>query len=153
MTVSTVKARIAAICETITGVTSAYAGGPRAISDADLPAIVVLTGAAQKEDTSADMLTVNRTYQLALLALPWAEGIELEAEEKCEPFFERIEDAFFTRPSLQLADNTTRLAEVQLVQTGPDTGVIDISLAGAAYAGVIFDISVQTIRVITNRGT
>lgn len=151
MSVATEKDRIAAICRTITGVTTAHAAGPRKANTSDLPAVIVLTGNAEKLH-DADLIVVNRTYQLALLALPWSMGIELEAEETCEPFFERFETAFFERPSLQLSDNTTRLQSVQMVTVGPDTGVINISLAGSEYAGVMFDITVQSIRQIT-RGT
>jgi len=148
MSVATQKERIAAICELITGVTTAFASAPRGITNADLVAVVVLTGEAQREQED-NMLNVYRLYRLALLVKPWVQGIELEAEEACEPFFERFEDAFFTRPSLQLADNTTPLAGVQNSLFEGDTGVTNIELGGKGYAGVIFNLNVHSIRVIT----
>lgn len=43
-------------------------------------------------------MLVTRTYRLALLVKPWTQGIELEAEQACEPFYERFEDALAGGP-------------------------------------------------------
>jgi len=148
MSVATEKARIATICETlITGVNEGIAGMPRHIAGASLPAVVVLTGEATRERHD-DILTITRVYRLALLVKSWAEGIELEAEELCEPFFPRFESIFHARPSLQLANNTTTLEGVLDAWLGDDTGVTNIELAGAGYAGVIFNLHVMSLREV-----
>ena len=148
MSVATEKARLAAICATITGVLDTYAGMPRNIAGANLPAVVVLTGEAERTRQD-NMLTITRVYRLALLVKPWAEGIELEAEALCEPFFARFEDTLHARPSLQLTDNTTMLAGVQDAWLGNDTGVTNIELAGVGFAGVLFDEWVVSLREFT----
>jgi hypothetical protein len=148
MSVATEKARIALICETlITGVNEGYAGMPRDIAGANLPAVVVLTGEAAR-DRKDDMLQTARVYRLALLVKSWAEGIELEAEALCEPFFDRFETVFHARPSLQTTDNTTTLAGVLDAYLGADTGVTNIELAGVGFSGVIFDLTVISLREI-----
>lgn len=144
------KARIAAICDTITGVKGAGAM-PRSLADASLPYVVILTGEATRQRDD-NVISIERVYRLALLVKSWAQGVETEAEELTEPYYERFEDAFHSRPSLQLSDNTTRLAGVQNADLGNDTGVTNIDLAGVGYAGVMFDLHVLSMRVIT-RGT
>lgn len=144
------KTRIAAICNTMTGINGAGAM-PRDLPDADLPYVVILTGEATRQRDD-NLITVERIYRLALLVKSWAEGVETEAETLTEPFYDRFEDAFNSRPSLQLADNTTRLTGVQNADLGNDTGVTNIELGGVGYAGVMFDLHVLSTRVIT-RGT
>lgn len=150
MSVSTEKARIAAICELMTGIVSGHAQIPRGLTSSELPAVVVLTGEAERQRED-NVIYVNRRYRLALLVKAWAAGIEGEAEELCEPFFARFEEMFHARPSLQLSNNTTLLAGVQNSDLGNDTGVTNIEIAGGAYAGVIFDLNVQSVRVITRK--
>jgi len=147
MSVVTEKARIAEICLTITGMNGA-GSMPRSLPDADLPYTVLLTGECtrRRED---NLISIERIYRLAFLVKSWAEGVETEAEELAEPFFARFEDAFMTRPSLQLTGNTTRLEGVQNADLGNDTGITNIELGGVGYAGVIFDLHVLSMRVMT----
>ncbi|MCC6361862.1 MAG: hypothetical protein IT450_24265 [Phycisphaerales bacterium] len=145
MGVSAERARIASIAALITGVTSTSAAVPRDVTTADLPALIVMTGEGVRT-RDGGLLLVQRTYKLALLVLPAAMGAELEAEQACEPFFERFEDAYGQRPALQLANNLTPLAGVQHSDLGNDTGVTAIELAGVGYMGVIFDLNVLTVR-------
>jgi hypothetical protein len=119
LSVATEKARIADICETIAGIGGAGAM-PRNLADANLPYVVVLTGEATRQRDD-NLISIERIYRLALLVKSWAEGVETEAEGLCEPFFPLFEDAFLSRPSLQLADNTTPLAGVQNADLGNDT--------------------------------
>lgn len=145
MSVATEKARLAALCELITGVNEGYAGVPRGIAAANLPAVVVLTGEAERQQEGS-LTYIRRVYRLALLVMSWQEGIELEAEERCEPFFARFEDLFEVRSSLQLTDNTSTLAGVLESHLGADTGVTNIELAGVGFAGVIFNVHVTSLR-------
>lgn len=154
MTVASVKNRLAAICASIEGIAGADRS-PRSLARADLPYVVVLTGEAQRltgrdgQRGAADHVVVRRVYRLALIVKAWATGVEAEAEEACEPFFERFEDAFANRPSLHLGDDTSSsLAGVLDAWLGNDTGVINIELAEKAYAGVMFDLWVDTLRVV-----
>ncbi|GIV82068.1 MAG: hypothetical protein KatS3mg051_1422 [Anaerolineae bacterium] len=151
MTVSDIKGRIAEICAGIEGITGADRS-PRSLARAALPFVVVLTGEAQRftgrdgQPGTPELTIVRRVYRLALIVKAWATGVETEAEEACEPFFERFEDAFGNRPGLYLDDTTTSLADVLDVWLGNDTGVINIELAEKSYAGVIFDLWVETLR-------
>jgi hypothetical protein len=157
MTVTDVKSRIAAICRTIEGVAGADRS-PRSLANAQLPFVVVLTGESTRqsgrdgEPGASDMLIVRRLYRLALIVKSWGRGVEGEAEELCEPFFERFEETFVRRPSLQLTDNSTPLPGVLDAWLSGDTGVINIELGGVGYAGVMFDLWVETARVISARG-
>jgi hypothetical protein len=145
MSVATERARIAAIAATITGIATTSAALPRNLTSADLPALVVLAGEGTRT-RDGGLMFVQRTYRLALLVKPWAQGIELEAEQACEPFFPRFEDAYGQRPALQLTDNLTPLEGVQHSDLGNDTGTTMIELAGVGYAGVMFDLNVLSAR-------
>jgi hypothetical protein len=149
MTVATEKQRLADICEGyITGIKVAYAGAPRNIVSANLPAaVVVLTGEVERR-RDGPLLVMARTYRLALIVKEWALGIELEAEALCEPFFDRFESILDARPQLQLANATTPLAGVLDAWLGNDSGVIEIELAGVSYAGVMFEQHVTSLREI-----
>jgi len=153
MTVTNVKERLAAICAGIEGIAGADRS-PRSLARANLPYVVVLTGEGQRFTGrdglggAPDMPIVRRVYRLALIVKAWATGVETEAEEACEPFFERFEDAFVLRHGLYLNDTTTSLPEVLDAWLGNDTGVINIDLAEKAYAGVMFDLWVETVRVV-----
>lgn len=149
MSVSAQRTRIAAIAQSyVTGIVTAVAGAPRRLTAADLPAVVVTTGEAQRQRDD-NVIMISRQYNLVLLALPWQQGIELEAEQTCEPFFEAFEEAFLSRPSLQLADNTTPLEGVMNADLLGDTGVTNVELAGVGYAGIVFTLQVDSIRVLT----
>lgn len=145
MSVAAQRERIAAIAALIDGVATTSAALPRNLTGADLPAVIVLAGEGVRTRDGGLML-VTRTYRLALLVKPWTQGIELEAEQACEPFYERFEDAFGRRPGLQLTDNTTPLPGVQHAELGNDGGTTMIELAGVGYAGIMFDLIVQSIR-------
>jgi hypothetical protein len=148
MTVITEKQRLADICAGyITDIRTAYAGAPRNIAAASLPAVVVLTGEVERR-RDGPLLIMARTYRLALIVKAWALGIELEAEALCEPFFDRFESIFDARPQLQLANATTPLEGVLDAWLGNDSGVIEIELASISYAGVMFEQHVTSLREI-----
>lgn len=97
MSVAAQRERIAAIAALIDGVATTSAALPRNLTGADLPAVIVLAGEGVRTRDGGLML-VTRTYRLALLVKPWTQGIELEAEQACEPFYERFEDALAGGP-------------------------------------------------------
>lgn len=147
MSVATERARIAAIAATIDGVVSTSAAVPKSLASVQVPAVIVMTGEATRRRDGGIMI-IERVYTLALLVKAAVAGVELEAEQACEPFFPRFETAFGQRPGLQLADNTTPLDGVQHSELGNDSGVIGIELGGVAYLGVRFDLHVLSYRDI-----
>jgi len=145
----TVKPRLASIAEDyITGVVTGHSRIPRDLSTADMPALVVMTGAAQQVQLGGGVIQELRTYSLALLALPWVMGVETEAEEILEPFFRRVALCFWGRPGLHLEDNTDALAGVQDVQVLGDSGVIEIALAAVSYAGTMIELQVEELFLV-----
>jgi hypothetical protein len=147
--VDTIRERISAICQDdIVGITETVEGAPRNLATADLPAAVVLTGQAERnargaDTTTTDMVYVTRVFRVALIVKPWIQGVVLEAEELCMPFFERFEQAFGFTYGLTSDTHTTPLDSVQDSWLGNDTGVADVDLGGVRYAGVVFDVWVE----------
>lgn len=139
MTVETVKARLVAICESITGVKGA-SRTPRNIVGAELPWCVVLAGPAEYRDGST-LGNEVREYRIILIVQSWAQGPEYEAEELTEPFYERFRDEFMQNTGLDTGNNDP-LTGVQDAQIVRDTGTTDIELAGVTYSGVEFTIRV-----------
>lgn len=150
MSVSTIKSRIVEICLTIPGIEGADRS-PRSLVRASLPFVVVLTGEGQRLSGRGDerggrgYLLTRRLFRLMLLVKPLVAGIEFEAEEACEPFFDAFEDAFGNRPGLYLDDLSSSLADVSDAWLGNDTGVINIELGEKSYAGIVFDLWVDTL--------
>lgn len=146
MSVTTVKDRLVTLLSTpaiVPGITLALAGAARSLTAADLPACLVLTDRATRQELAADMLLVSRRYRLALLVKPWVQGVDLEAEDLCEPFFERFYAAFAERPGLHTLTNLDPLENVQNAILLEDSGVIGIELAGVGYAGIEFILQVD----------
>jgi hypothetical protein len=148
VSVATVKDRLALIIGTeaiITGVKKVPQGVPRALTAADLPTCVILTGRGVSERIGADLVQETRLYRLILLVKSVQTGIELEAEALCEPFFDRFHDAFEVRPGLHTLTNTDPLAGVQEALLLEDTGTITIEFSGVDYAGIEFSLQVVSL--------
>lgn len=143
MTVQTQRERIAAISATITGVDTGFARKPRAINTADMPACVVFVGPDVKTRQAIEILHHRREYLLILFVGALAQGNEGEIEERCDPFFERFEQAFQTRPGLWLADNTDALAGVQDAYLTTDAGITELNFNDASYLGINFTLVVE----------
>ena len=152
MSVTTTIARIATILENIEGVVSVYAGRPNDVPPALFPAFIVLTDAGEIDNESFaanDMALIIRQYRLILLVASWATGIELESEGLCRPFFERVEDAFLQRPGLENPKSLAIGNQLQGVHDArllSDTGIINIRIAGADFAGVQWVLQVSELR-------
>lgn len=145
MDIPTIRGRIVAILEAATTCAGATGGVPRSLAAADLPHFIVLVGPATRRWVASDLIEETRAWRLILLAKPWVQGIDLEAETICEPFFESVPDAFDARPALQLADNTTPVPHVQTSVQSAGEGVIGVELAGVAYSGAEWRLDVTTL--------
>lgn len=149
MAVDTTIERIAAILEDIDGVVSVYAGRPNDTSPARLPSFVILTDAGEYDYDQmggSDMAYITRQYRLVLLVASWAVGMELASEGLCRPFFAAVEEAFLDRQSLDNPRGQNYLNSVQWAKLLSDTGIISITLAGVAYAGVQWALEVKELR-------
>ena len=89
MSVATVKARLAAIQATISGVNRAYAYGPASLPPGDLPAFVNFTGAGTPnlEVFGRENNRESRIYLMRLHVKPVGQGIDGEIERLVEPFW------------------------------------------------------------------
>lgn len=147
MSVATVKTRLAAIQETISGVKRAYAQPPLSLPASDLPAMVNFAGAATHEWRVAgnDVDLETRAYLMRLYVAPLTTGVPGEMERLCEPFFVSVRDMFAARPGLGLGTKGSHLTGVQLAILQGDSGVSVMTYGGAQYVGVEFRLQVTEL--------
>ena len=138
MSISQVKAAIADVLETVSGIKRIYQTAPNSLPPADLPAAVIYTGAAQYVERGYDVNGEVRTYALRLYVLPAQNGIPGEAEALCEPFFAAVGAAF--APGARLG----RLAGILEARLTGDQGVSVLDLGGVPYVGIAFQLEVTT---------
>lgn len=151
-TIATVKTRLAAIQGTITGVKRTYAEAPVSLPYSDLPCFVTFAGPSvhnwailgEGEDLE------ERTYFMRLYVRPVGQGLDGEAEQACEPFFERVRDCFASHPGLGLGTKTNGpLAEVQRAWLQGDNGVGVLPYAGEQFIGIEWRLQVRQIVPVT----
>jgi hypothetical protein len=135
MSIETVRPRLKTIFEGVTGLTTVLTGVPRGSAAVNLPILLILTGRMVRQRLDADTIIETRNYRLVLLVKAWAAGIDLEAEDLCEPFFTRIPAAIDPRPGLHTTTNADPLATVQEARLTEDSGIIGIEFGGKDYAG------------------
>lgn len=142
--VASVRARIGAIIEAeVQGVTVVYGYRPKQIASLNLPAMLITVDASSyNNEEMDDMVSVPRVFHPTLLVATWSTGIEFEVEARCEPFFGQMMDAFIRRPSLDLPRGENPLQFVQDARLTGDGGIVNISLAGLNYAGIVWDLAV-----------
>lgn len=137
MSVATVKTRLAEIGKQIEGVRRAEAEPPRQLPPGDLPFFTVFTGPATFDWRSlgADYDQATRQYILRLYVKPKAAGLDGEVERLCQPFFERVRDAFARKPALGLGAIDTQLPGVDALLLN-DSGVAVLPYAGDEFIGI-----------------
>ena len=151
-TVTAIKDRLAEIQEQITGVNRAYANGPKSLPGTDLPIFVNFTGPANTDLTGMGSGSGEeaRTILMRLYVSAAQQGIDGEAEARCEPFFERVRDKLAARPSLGLAlEDSGPMAGIMRASFLGDNGVVVMRYAGQDYIGIEFRIQIEAIFEVT----
>lgn len=119
--VTETKARILAILGIETTIERATTESLR--DSVDFPLATISTGSATYDRTQGkDNYKLIRDFIITIYGKALEEGIELEAEDTLDPFFERIPALFMTRPSLTTIDNTDPLDNVQDAYLTDDGG-------------------------------
>ncbi len=137
MSVANVKTRLAEIARDIEGVRRAEAEPPRQLPAGDLPFFTAFTGPATFDWRSlgADYNQATRQYILRLYVKPKGAGIDGEVERLCQPFFERVLEAFARKPALGLGVIDTQLPGVDALLLS-DSGVAVLPFAGDEFIGI-----------------
>ena len=145
MSVTTILDRLAAIQETITGVTRAYASPPYSLPDSDLPIFINFVGAASLVAQRGGSVDEVREYAMALYVCTVQDGISGEAAARLYPFFDRVRDAFLSRPLLGLGSAGSNAPFVIDAEWRGDKGLTATVYAGTQYLGTEFRIRVETL--------
>lgn len=144
-TIADIKARLAAIEKTITGVKRAYANGPASLPDTDFPVFVNFTGAASQTPYSGDGLVRRvREYLLRLYVAPAQTGLDGAIETKTAGLIEPVYAAFGAHPVLGHSAALPALAGVASARLTADSGPARLAYANTDYIGVEFRLSVTT---------
>lgn len=147
-TVQEVKERLAALELLIEGVNSSNTRAPRSLVQVNLPTFVnrVADATYSKTNFGEQITQVTRLYRLELYVTTYSLGIEAEAEERCEPFIDRVGEFFLDRIGLELNGNDAIVHQATLES---DTGVaVNIPYPGTEgklYAGILFNLRVSTL--------
>lgn len=138
-TVAEVKAALAALLATVSGVQRAQAYAPRNITAADLPMALAFTGPAQYGSVGADtdIDVPARTYVVRIYVTPTAAGVSGEAEQAVEPFLSSVPAAIAAKPTLNRVVLRARVVS--------DTGCIVLRYQDQEYLGVEFRIEVTDV--------
>lgn len=144
MSVASIKTRLTAIQEAISGVKRAYAQPPLSLPPSDLPVFVNFTGAATHDwrVMGSDTDSETRAYVMRLYVAPYQEGIPGEGERLCEPFFVSVRDAFAARPGLSDPITHAHATGVLGAALLGDSGVAVLNYNGVQYVGIEFRLQV-----------
>ena len=143
VTVTQVRAQLAALCLQIAGINTAYAEAPFSLNATDMPTVVILPGAVSEgEYRGEDYHTEIREYRILLYVTPRGAGLPGEGERLLSPFFDLLHDFFLARPSLG------GLNGVMKAEWGGDGGSAILTYNDTPYLGIDAKISVETISEI-----
>jgi hypothetical protein len=157
VTVAQVREALATASDSITGVTKAFARVPRAIQPAELPCAIILPArATYDEDIGHEEFTTSRVYQIALYVALEGDHREYMAESAVETFIELFQTYFQARPAIKPAGS----GEAFNVTLDGDSGPAALPFppganretGGQIYGGVVFDLTIVTIRTIGRLG-
>jgi len=106
--VEEIRERLAMIQRTIEGVKRAYEYAPQSLPPSDLPAFVNFVGPSMEnwQALGSNYDQEGRTFIMRLFVKGVQQGVDGEAEKACEPFLERVRDAFSGRPGLGLGHSS-----------------------------------------------
>jgi len=145
MDIAALKTRLVALEQQITGIAAAFEHVPASI--VDLPCVLNFTGPADysRFTTGQDSDYETRVMLLRFLIARVQQGIPGEAEERVDPFIDRVREFFDARPGLIIDP-----AEQAMFRAGvlSDTGVARFAVAGEEFIGVEFRLQVQQFNQI-----
>ena len=138
MSVTTVRAALITLLSGISGVKRVYAHAPNSMPASELPAFILITGAARHEPAAMGRGTIKeeRTYTAVLCIAPAQTGGAGEVEAACDPYFALVRDAVFNAPTL------SGLGGVVSCRLTGDSGIVPGTLGGAGYLAIEFTITV-----------
>lgn len=151
MSVQTTRARLAAMYALVTGVTKAFPDIPRAVQDAELPAVVIWPGEAtyDTDGMGDNEVLETRIYQGIVLVQNVQLGTENQGQIVLDPFIDRIADYFLGRPGLELTGASPPQVVVDEAKVPRDSGHIIQNYGGVDYHAVIFYHEIKEVRVVT----
>lgn len=155
-TISSVKARLVAMCAEIDGVKTSFDYIPRNLLQVQCPAFIIYTGPVidrETEDGGRRTVTETREYLMRFFIQEALFGTTNQAEIAVEPFFDRVQEYFFARPGLKLDTETAPGTRVLDSVLQPDTGTIIVPYPNGNkqtdFIGIDFPIHVTFKRVFS----
>ena len=156
MTVSFVRARLAALQGQIDGVKWVHDRIPASLNDAELPCFVTRVAEARYNTVTFGEQAVSeeRLYLMELYVAEAQTGAEGQAEDMAVPFVDVVRDFFLARPQLQLSGSTEVVYRAVLESdTGAVVGIrYPAAEGGKLYAGIRFSLRVYEIHPIAYIG-
>lgn len=143
MSVDSVIPRLQTINAAITGITRAYDALPGALNKADLPAFLILPGAAEQSQMTRQGAIEERTYTLLLYVQPLALETFNQAYNDARVFFRRVQDAYAA------AYRLNSLSGVVDAWLEGDSGVQPLVYGQTQYAGIEFRLRVREMYGVT----
>jgi hypothetical protein len=135
-----VCASITSIGAAVEGITTAIDPPPVNLNSANLPAQVIFTGQAQRDDSAGpNLFVVTRMYRVQVAAIPTGQGNPNARETVVRPLLQAHVAAFETHPTLG------KLAGVRSAKVVYDSGVILLMEYGQKYIG--YEIGLQVVTV------
>lgn len=153
--VEEIRERLAMIQRTIEGVKRAYEYAPQSLPPSDLPAFVNFVGPSMEnwQALGSNYDQEGRTFIMRLFVKGVQQGVDGEAEKACEPFLERVRDAFSGRPGLGLGHSSGSagrpLDGVMGAYLAGDSGISPMLYAGEEFLGTEFRLHVQQVVGVT----
>lgn len=142
-----VRAKLATLWASVSGIRTVRAYQPRAIQDSQLPLVVVGIGAAANERDYAEDFNQTREYPCSVYVSKPDAGAEYKAEVDCEAIFAAVEDYFVARPRVKLIDGVGMSLELT-----KDSGIVLLLMSDKEYAGVVFTLAVTMGKRIRDTG-
>ncbi len=138
-TLTETRDALAEALETVSGIQKVFARMPRALQDAELPALVIVAGECQYgDDYGQGNQSRTRLWQVQLFAMNGGQGREMAAEAKAEALLDPVADALSQMSAVVLDDGTAFT-----VQLRRDSGIVRLKLGEPEYAGVVYTIQTE----------
>lgn len=145
MDIPAIKTQLVTIQTAIPGIQRAYANGPKALPETDLPLFVNFVGPGQRATPwdAGDTQHETRTILMRMYVKNAQAGLDGEAELAVETLIKPIYDAF---------DSQSLLADLPFIRSAviaSDSGVIILPYASVPFVGVEFRLEVTAFRSTT----
>lgn len=128
-----------ALKEQTPGIQKVFPRMPRALQDAELPALVVVPGECQYgDDYGQGNQSRTRLWHIRLFAMNAGQGREMAAEAKADGLLDPVADVLSQMSSVVLEDGTCFSVRLRR-----DSSPGIMPLADQAYAGVVYTIETE----------